>query len=89
MVFWKYGLLSGLSWLPSGMFWKADINGTIFLQAVLVSNLMFLKDMYENGVLKVRPTIQIVAGALGDVPESEHLRNHVPTGNIDVKLHGF
>ena len=50
---------------------------------------MFLKDMYENGILKVRPTIQIVPGALGDVPESGHLRNHVPTGNIDVKLQVF
>ena len=50
---------------------------------------MFLKYKYESGILEVRATIHIVPGALGDVPESEHLRNHVPTGNIDVKLHVF
>ena len=73
--------------MPSGMFRKANIYGTMFLQAIMVSNFMFLKDKYESGILKVRATIQIVPGALGDFPESGHLRNHVPTGNIDVKFH--
>ena len=50
---------------------------------------MFLKDKYENGILKVRTTIRIVQGTLGDVPKSEHLRNHIPKGNIDVKLYVF
>ena len=89
MVFWKYGLLSGLSRLPSGMFRKAYINGSISLQAISVSNFMFLKDKYRNGILKVRTTIRIVQSTPGDVPESGHLRNHVPTGNVDVKLHVF
>ena len=50
---------------------------------------MFMKDKYGNGILKVRTTIRIVQSTPGDVPESGHLRNHVPTGNIDVKLHVF
>ena len=71
------------------MFRKADINRTIILQAILVSNFIVFKDKFANAILEVRITIRIVQGTLGDVPESEHLRNHVPTGNIDVKLHVF
>ena len=54
MVFWKYGPLSGLSRVPSEMFLKADIYGTIFLQTILVANFMFFKDKYENGILEVQ-----------------------------------
>ena len=50
---------------------------------------MFLKDKYESGILNVRAPIQIVPGALGDVPQNGHLRNYIPTGNIGGKFYVF
>ena len=54
-----------------------------------MANFMFFKDKYENGILEVRITIRIAPSAFGDVPESGHLRNHIPTGNLGVKFHIF
>ena len=51
-VILKYQPLSGLSLVPSGMFWKAEICGTVFLQAILMSNFMFFNDKYVNGHFK-------------------------------------
>ena len=79
MVFWKHGPLSGLLRVPSGMFRKADIYGTI-----LVSNFIFFKDKFANANLEVRITIWIVPGSLGDVRKRGHFYNNIPTGNVGV-----
>ena len=54
--------------------------------------LLALEDVQQNeqwDILEIIFIIWIVPGALRDVLECGHLRNHIPTGNIDVKLHVF